>query len=328
MSGRDLIDLSLVREVVESGIERYLASRRTRIPAFVEATFGWRGALEINRKALGLDIARAPVNVALAGPAVALKGSAFLARRAGAKGIATYLETRNLFLKTDVEREIEWRLHRDLFELPYAEAGTGRTTTRDALLETILADPRLDAAWAPALRAIWRSAHEERLLRSLREALDTYDTTRVAAGEIASLGLSLAAGAALAQQVTPGLMSLGPAAAQAIAAHIAIAQFPLGAGLAKVWYAFAPLPPALAFSLASAAGVLAAISIVAAFSGMLTDPLQARVGLHGRRLSRLVDTLEKTLKGDNDARYVVRDHYVARVADLIDAAAAFWVHAR
>jgi hypothetical protein len=40
-------------------------------------------------------------------------------------------------------------------------------------------------------------------------------------------------------------------------------------------------------------------------------PFQRRLGLHHRRLLRLIDALERQFSGDGEAGFVVRDHYVA-----------------
>jgi len=46
--------------------------------------------------------------------------------------------------------------------------------------------------------------------------------------------------------------------------------------------------------------------------------VQRQLGLHQRRLHRLIDSLDKELTGRGDSRFTVRDHYVARVLDLLD----------
>jgi hypothetical protein len=73
--------------------------------------------------------------------------------------------------------------------------------------------------------------------------------------------------------------------------------------------------------------VLAA-ALFAPFAGVIADPLQHRLGLHRRRLNRLIDTLDGTLTGDSEAAFRVRDHYVARVFDLIDVVRALGQLAR
>jgi hypothetical protein len=68
---------------------------------------------------------------------------------------------------------------------------------------------------------------------------------------------------------------------------------------------------------ASIGGVLAALGILTAFAGVVTDPLQAAVGIHQRRLQGLLNALEAEFCG-RGGDYRLRDAYVARVADVID----------
>ena len=67
--------------------------------------------------------------------------------------------------------------------------------------------------------------------------------------------------------------------------------------------------------------MLAASAAISAFSGVVTDPLQRRLGLHQRRLIRLLDTLEAGFLGA-DARLAVREQYAVRLLDVLDALAA------
>jgi len=61
-------------------------------------------------------------------------------------------------------------------------------------------------------------------------------------------------------------------------------------------------------------------SVVAAFAGVIADPVQVRLGLHRRRLLRLIDTIEAEIAGRGDRPFVAREHYLARLFDLWDAA--------
>jgi len=71
--------------------------------------------------------------------------------------------------------------------------------------------------------------------------------------------------------------------------------------------------------MAISSGALAVLgALFAAFSGIVTDPLQRLAGLHRRRLLRLIDTLEGAPCGDSPAGFPMRDHYVARLLDLLD----------
>jgi hypothetical protein len=314
------------RVVFDAAVARYIAERRERIPGFVDRHFGFKGALRLHRRAVGWDIARAPCNLLMAVPTAAVKLAAAGSRRAGAAEAADWLERRNLFLTTDVAREIEWLLHTELLELPYAQPG--RESHRDALAEAMFADPQVDQALRGTLAAIARHADDPVFRDRLAEALAVYTGTRTAAAEIATGLVGISVGALAFQQVTPGMMSLGPAVAAVIAQHAAIAGFPLGAGLGGLWYGLFPAAAAPALVAGVTGGLAVLGATLAAFAGVLTDPVQARFGLHQRRLMRLLDTLETSLRGDGPARFLVRDHYVARLLDLFDYLGAAYRLAR
>ena len=53
----------------------------------------------------------------------------------------------------------------------------------------------------------------------------------------------------------------------------------------------------------------------------MTDPLQRLIGLHRRRLLRVIGALEDVLCGDGEGRFPLRDHYVARLIDFLDLSA-------
>jgi hypothetical protein len=61
-------------------------------------------------------------------------------------------------------------------------------------------------------------------------------------------------------------------------------------------------------------------ALVATFMGLITDPVQQLLGLHRRRLERLVGTLERIALGESDASLSLPDPYIARATDLVDVA--------
>src|SRR5262245_9496499 len=83
-----------------------------------------------------------------------------------------------------------------------------------------------------------------------------------------------------------------------------------------IWYSFFPVAASPGLIAGATGTVMAAGAVMAAFSGIIADPLQRRLGLHNRRLLRLIDGLEAQFNGDGDAGFVVRDHYVARLLTL------------
>ena len=138
--------------------------------------------------------------------------------------------------------------------------------------------------------------------------LAVYTGSRAAASEITTAIFSVAVGAGF-KQMTTGALSLGPVLAGAITQHAAIASFPLGAGLGGIWYGAFPGSVGAATTVTVTGGLVLAFSLLSAFAGVLADPAQRRLGLHQRRLKRLIDAigqdLESDLKGEGPGRFRV-----------------------
>lgn len=305
--------------MVRRAIARYVAARHARVDAFVDANFSLLGALRLHRHALGRDLLRAPANVALVLPYLALQLAGAGLRRLGARRAARWLQSRKLFLDTEVARELTFRVHRDLLELPYAD-GTRQTET-DALARTVLEDPWL-AGSAAALAGLPERLNDPAVQARLRTMLATYAGARSAAADLFNNALLASTGAALFQKLTPGAFTLGPVLAGAIAQQAAVASFPLGAGLGSLWYAWFPVAPSAGLLLGATGGLMAATAVTAALAGTISDPIQRALGVHRARLHRLIDALGRELQGDSEAAFRVRDHYIARIFDLVDLARA------
>jgi uncharacterized protein YbaA (DUF1428 family) len=306
----------LIDAIVRDGIRRYFAARRDRVQPFVDRHFSLRGTAAIHRAALGLDVLRAPANLLLAGPQAAMKAAGVMAGRLGATRLSTFSANHNLLLRTRVSRRIEALICTELLELPWR--GHDQRAQRDALAETILADPRISALAEETLLAIGRHADDPTFRARLTEAMGNYATTRAAAAEITTSLMTLGSGAVALKQLTPGAVTLGPALAALIAQQSAIAAFPLGAGLGGLWYGMFPVAPAGLLVAGLTGGLMVAASCVAAFAGLISDPVQRRLGLHARRLNRMLDALERQMLDPTAPAYAVHDHYVARLLDVFD----------
>jgi hypothetical protein len=311
-------DEDLAQTIVNDGARRYFADRRAKIPAFVDRNFSLRGSLRLHRAAVGWDIARVPFNLAMAAPQAGLLLAARVAGKAGAPDVAAQLGSKQLVVHTAVGRELAWRLHADLLELPFEEGG--RVTRRDALAETILSDPRVAAAMTPALQAIGASGDDPALRQRLTAAMAEYTRTRVAASEITTALFSLGTGALALGRFTPGALSLAPTLAAAIGKRAAVMSLPMGGALGSVWYSLFRVAPSAVLVTALTGGLLAASTLAAAFSGVVTDPIQRKLGLHQRRLKRMLDALEQQMLDPTAPGFVMHDHYVARLMDLFDVA--------
>ena len=304
---------------MEAGTRGYFAARRQRVGPFVDRHFSMRGTLRLHRVALGWDIARAPLNLSLAVPQVVARLGALAASRLGAVRVARALG-RPLILETAVAREIVWLVNTELLELPFAQPG--RVSTHDALAESILATPEVDALMRGALAEIGRRGDDPEFRARLAHAMGEYTVSRAAAAEITTGLLSLSAGALALQKLTPGAASLGPALAGIMAQQAAVASFPLGGWLGGVWYGLFPLAPSLGLVAGTTGGLMLGASVFAAFAGVVSDPVQRALGLHRRRLHRMINALERQVSNPTAAGFAVHDHYVARLLDVFDIVGA------
>ena len=313
------LDRDLARTVVQAGTRRYFADRRALVQPFVDRHFSVRGTLALHRAALGWDFARAPANLSLAVPQIAMQLGAGAARAMGAARAASLLR-RSIMLKTDVERRIEWLVHTELLGLPFRQRKCA--SERDALAETILSDPALEAAVAAALAEIGRHGDDPAFRARLHDAMTQYGTSRTAAAEITTGLLSLGAGALALNKLTPGAASLGPSLAAVMAQQSAVASFPLGGWLGGLWYAAFPAAPSALLLMSTTGGLMLAATAFAAVAGVVSDPIQRALGLHRARLMRMLDALEAQAFDGSAAGFAVHDHYVARLLDLFDLVGA------
>jgi hypothetical protein len=167
-----------------------------------------------------------------------------------------------------------------------------------------------------------RQAHDPEQQARLRRLLDAYASTRAAAADLVNNVLLASTGMAAFHKLTPGTLTLGPVIATALAQQAAVASFPLGSALGGLWYGMLPVTPSASLVAGATGSLVLLTATTAAFAGVIADPVQRALGLHQRRLHRLIDALGRELEGDSDAAFHARDHYVARIFDLIDLARA------
>ena len=288
----------------------WAAGARAAIPGFVARHFTWPGTLRLHRAALGADILRAPANVALSPVLVLTRLSAALARRLRLRRTADWLASRRLLLRTDVGAAVEVRVAAELLGLDLPP----RPDTGD-LVRAILDAPQ----FRDRFRSADSPAQAQAIAARMADALGEYAGTRSAIADLTVSLVTIAAGAILFRAVTPGLVSMAPGLADALSLTVAVEDFPLGSTLGEAWYTVFPVATP-GWMVAGAIAVMVMVgSVAGAFAGVIADPLQARTGIHARRLHRLIDTVDAELDR-LDRPFVAREHYLARVFDLWDAA--------
>lgn len=306
----------LVAAAVQHGIDRYIAARKAKVPAFVSRYFSFKGALQLHRKALGPDLYKAPLNILWLLPMTVDRAAVYLLGKAGAKRIAQFLERMPSGWQTDAQKEINWLIHTELLELPYRQED--RESTKDALLEAILQDPELGAMLAGYLAEINKKANDPAFRRTLERNLQEYAGSRIAVSELAGSIITLSANYAAFHQAAPGALTSGSAVAAVIAEKIAISQFWLGPTLGAWYYSLFPAAASTGLVIAATSSIIAGLALLSSFTGIITDPLQARLGVHQKRLYKFLDALHEELSGSGKPEYRIKEQYIARIFDIID----------
>lgn len=311
-----LIETNEVNIILNAAIDRYMIKRRERIPEFINRHFSFKGSLKLHRKALGWDMVRAPVNAALGLLSVVKLLISSALRLMKSNLLSDRITGLNLFLDTDLGKELTWRLHKDLLELPYQQQG--RSCNKDELLMEIMRDPTLENRLLKTLEALAPHQHDPSFHKRLTEEMHTYVGSRAAASDITVSLMAAASGLAVMNKFTPGAFTLGTSLAGGFAYTTAVNSFWAGSRAGGIYYSLVGVstPP---WMIAGAfTGMLIPIAALGTFAGIVADPVQRKLGLHQKRLHNLLNTVEANLKGEGDVRLAVRDHYLARIFDFMD----------
>ena len=306
----------LVRQAVEDGISRYIETRKAKVPAFVADHFSLKGALRLHKKALGKDLYKGPLNILWSVPLVISSVTASALKKLGEKHLSEQLDKLPKGFQTDVQKEVSWLIYTELLEIPYAQEQ--RIFNKDALLDEILNDKTLSDWMAQLLSKIHDQSKDPAYRGALEKNLEEYSTSRTAASELAGNILTLSAGYAAFNKAVPGTFAAGSSTAVAIAQHLAIANFWLGTTLGGWYYGVFPVTASTGLLVATTGSLMAALAIITTFTGIITDPLQAKLGIHQNRLLKFIDAFNAELLGAGPSQYKIKDQYVARVFDILD----------
>jgi hypothetical protein len=301
---------------IERAIRAYIASRKRRVPHFARAHFSFKAATRLNRKALGHDLYKVPINVAWAVPLLAFRTSSWVLKKMGEDRLSSYVDRLPTGFETAVQREVNWLIVTELLEIPYQQGE--RESVKDALFEEILKQPEISILFMEHLSRIYSYARDPKFRPALERNLMEYSRSRTAAVDLAGSIISLSAGAGVFGKMTPGALTAGGNLAAVITQQTAISKFVLGSTLGGVYYGLFPVAPSMGLVIASTGAVMAGLAVLTSISGIITDPIQYKLGIHERRLIKLIECLDSELRGLGDSKLKIRDMYIARVFDLLD----------
>jgi Family of unknown function (DUF6635) len=301
---------------VNRAIDSYIRSRKEKVPDFSRTFFSGKGALRLNKKAFGSDLYKAPINILWALPYFGARASSALLKKLNFQKIPSYLERLPVGFETRVQKEINWIIFSELLELPFTQGN--RKSMKDALFTEILNQPEISSLFMSELSDIYSKSNNPKFRTALEKNLIEYSKSRTAAADLAGNIITISAGVTMFQKMTPGAMTAGSVVASALAQQTAISNFMLGPTMGSLYYGMFPASASMGLVIASTGSLIAALAVLTSFSGIVTDPIQHKLGIHQRRLLKFIDSLEGALRGYGDSRLNIRAQYAARIFDLLD----------
>lgn len=295
---------ALTASQLEQAIEHYCADCHARVDGFVVQQLSGKGAWRLNRHALGADLLRVPLNIAWAPFWLLFQILAWLLGKLQLGLVARALKRIPPGITTKVQRELGARVERDLLLIQADQA--------DPLLGYLLAESGVDAA---AIEALFTQPMADKGREQFR---NRWFGARTAVAEITTNISMAAVGAVLFKQFTPGALGGGAALAAWWTWDQAVSRFWAGETLGRVWYGWFPPEVDWAARLAATGLLMVMLAVVASLSGFVTDPLQSALGMHQRRLHKLIDHMQLELKSNLLGDSSTREQYLARVTDILD----------
>lgn len=194
----------------------------------------------------------------------------------------------------------------------------GKHSDKNKLLEIILADESLQPIFEESILAIADIAQDSNGQSRLTENLMKYVDSRKVAAELSATLIGAATGYAATKSLQLGSLGLGQALAGTLAYHSAVSGLAFGNTLGGLYYSIMPVSASTSTIVLSTGGVAALLGVVSAFGGVIADPLQKSLGLHQKRLHKLLDSIEEQLTSNEGEALKLKGGYVARVLDISD----------
>jgi hypothetical protein len=280
---RPEVDVSGVLVHVDRCIETYGARCRARIPAFVERHFSFDQSWELQRRTLWLDIALAPINSAWAIPYLSIKKFCGMLDSLGAPAAGRIVQSVPTGIKPGYQRAIERIITSQLLEWDFESDAVG-------IPQGVLAE----LAKHPTLKGLAKGRDAD-ARRSLRTIVETFSAGRTLVSSLAGTALTLALGWLTLGNTSLTLEGIANGIARRNARNRAVSRFFLGRGAGSVFYRVFPPAPNKTEMTIMLLVLGFAVTVGAIACTVVSDPLRKATGLHRRRLTTLVDAIEREL---------------------------------
>ena len=300
-----------IEEAILIGANGYFDQCRQQVPYFIDRNFHYPGAWQTNKVALGRDMLLAPLNLFWAPCYAVACLLRYITRKMHLPRLYNLLNRCPGGMKTEVQIKISGLIYRELLE-PEQQNNCLEAHILRSLNQ--LQTEKNVATNKSSLMEI-----NSNLGQLLKDALDQYGITRTASADITNTFTCTVLGAFTFQKFTPGALGIGVMVAAEIAKEISAKSFILGPLIGDIYYSWFPPEPSLPLQVGSTLAIITLLSIFASFSGLLTDPIQAAIGVHKRRLNKMLNHLQADFIQKTRGSFRPKDQFIARFLDMFDA---------
>ena len=298
-----------IEQAIARGAQQYFDECRGGVANFIDCHFCYPGAVATNWVALGWDMVRAPLNLFWA-PVYALLSvvKGLVKKKAKLAWLSRLLNRIPAGFTTQVQQRISELIMIDLLKMD-------RSTS---LLEEYIVESLQDVYESHTDVPVDSRQFQQLIEPLVDQALVQYRVTRTASADITNCLSCSIMGAFAFQKFTPGGVGVAVLLASVVAKNLAARDFFLGETLGHVYYSWFPPEISLTLTVGIWAGTMALLAAFAALSGILTDPFQAAIGLHRRRLNKMLDHLQRDFLNQTRNSFQPKDQFVARILEAFD----------
>lgn len=310
---KSIEDPQLTKLKIQAAIMRatlkHFDQKQREVSVFCKNHFSYPGCWQTNKHAFAFDLVRAPINLCWATIYITLVLLFLLLSGLGFKQAKMWANKLPGGFTTDVQRYINQHILNDLIDA-------------EKLKEDIIAslkvctDNETDSLTSHSAQV--QKDFEAQLETIVADSVKHLMLARTASADITNALISTAIGAFTLKTFTPGSIGLGIVATGLLVKYKAEENFFLGQHLGSWYYTLFPPEPSLIETSIGVISVMFAFAFIASLSGLITDPIQSALGLHQRRLKKLLTQLNKDIVDRMNSRFKPLDPYIARILELID----------
>lgn len=268
---------------IDQCIDAYITRCRERIPQFADSHFSWRQTWDAQLPSLGIDLLIGPLNAAWSVPFLGISKLCSSLDSLGVPGAGALLRALPNGVRTGYERTIDTLVANQL--LGWQTAGEPIGLPGELVAE-------LEQHPAIAASGVLRRVGSESRVAGV---LENFSSARILVASTAGTLATIALGWLLFNNTSLAVTDLADRLARQRARSRAASRFVLGRPVGTVFYSVFRPSAGAAETLAFLAILLAIVSVISLACAVASDPLRRAFGLHQRRLTTLVDGVEREL---------------------------------